>query len=72
MKDMEVIFNNTYYTVLVNRKANKYIIVNKLTKIIEDEASKLPTAIGLAKAMEAALLKLIKEDKNGSEESKPY
>lgn len=64
MKDMEVVYTNNLYRVLAVKKANKYLIINRITGIIEDEATKLPTAIGLAKAMHGALLKLFKEDEH--------
>jgi hypothetical protein len=61
---MDVIYQGDMYNVLAVKKANKYIIVNKVTGIIEGEETKMPTAIGMAKALQGALLKIIKEDEN--------
>ena len=39
-----------------------YSVINRLTNVIEDSTSKLPTAIGSAIALEAALNKLAEKE----------
>lgn len=67
---MEVVYKTELYTIFSNKAQNKYMTFNNHTQIMEDESTKLPTALGGVLALERALVKIIKEiNDNGKENS---
>lgn len=57
------------YRVFHRYGSTEYHVINRLTNVVEDTTTKLPTAIGSAIALEAALKRLAeKEDESCKEE----
>lgn len=51
-----------FYEVFLDKKNSKYITVNKMTKVIEDEGVRLPTVLFQAEALDELLIKFYDKD----------
>lgn len=51
-----------YYDVFLDNDNNKYITVNKMTRIKEDEGIRLPTVLFQAEALDELLIKYFSKD----------
>lgn len=67
---MIALYKNKFYRVTIRSDLKGYLVTNRYTQVVEDEHCKLPTAIGSAIAMEAALTKLMEKAVEESTEPK--
>lgn len=51
-----------YYEVFLDKESSKYITVNKMTKVMEDEGIRLPTILFQAEALDELLIKFYEKD----------
>lgn len=65
-----ILYQNNLYRVTHRYGSKEYLVINRLTLMVEERTNKLPTAVGSAIALEAALKKLIEteEARFGKEE----
>lgn len=61
---MTPLYENSFYTVTINAKINGYEVTNKVTGVIESNETKFPTAVGMAKGLEAATKRLMNDNKD--------
>lgn len=54
-----ILYHNEFYKVTKPLGINTYHVINKFTNVVEDTTNKLPTAVGSAIALEAALKRLM-------------
>ncbi|MGL4993672.1 MAG: hypothetical protein ACRC6R_06050 [Bacteroidales bacterium] len=59
----DILFENEFYAVSKS-KAVQYNIYNKVTNVLEATESKFPTAVGMAKGLEAATKRLMNDNKD--------
>lgn len=64
-----ILYQNGLYKVFHRHGSPEYLVVNKMTNVIEDRTNKLPTAVGSAIALQAALDKLLEKEKSRQEEA---
>lgn len=57
-----ILYQNKFYKVFHRSGMSEYVVINKITNVVEDRTNKLPTAVGSAIAMEAAINKFIAEE----------
>lgn len=58
-----ILYQNGLYKVFHRHGTPEYLVVNKMTNVVEDRTNKLPTAVGSAIALQAALDKLLEKEK---------
>lgn len=61
-----IVWKGTYYSVVTKGK-HTYVIYNMQTQMIEADERKLPSAITMARAMDAALDKILEEIVDGED-----